>query len=298
MIATDLQAQEVLVAECLSTHGRGLRQIGWGHWELALPPDEVHRAIARIQEDWLLLEVPLLSGQARQASRQALEFELLNRNAQLAGLAKFARESSDGGISVHAEIPLAAGFDVQRAIERSLHGLGTALINSNRSPHQAMSAGPEPVASESALSAEAKANCEEAGWATQDHDGGRLSITLDTRGEYYQAVFDPCSIIGGHRLLVELAAAEAYSPVCQRPLAVLLLTTTRAVRMVRAIAGQRDARTTLGLEVSLMDSVGATALDCSLSALSVACDLCGREVRALQLEHLAQFYVMSQCLSL
>jgi hypothetical protein len=102
-----------------------------------------------------------------------------------------------------------------------------------------------------------------------------------TNGKFYQAtvVHDESK----HEAKVDLlSTGDLANAVSRLAVGVLLLSTGTVVRLARPVARVRGNAQGLGFAVELSPTPTAEELDHALSALSVACDTCGREVEALK----------------
>ena len=97
---------------------------------------------------------------------------------------------------------------------------------------------------------------------------------------------------GGERVLsLELVRSTGLSPHCRRAIALFLLGLTGRIRMVRGALTRHEPEA-VRLEVVLpQPALTAGELDLALEALSAACRLGSREVRALAQEPLARIYL-------
>ena len=71
---------------------------------------------------------------------------------------------------------------------------------------------------------------------------------------------------------------------CRQALAVALLTICGIIRMARATARENDGQAAARFEVVFSNAPCSGELVHALAALSVACRLCGKEVKVLQEE--------------
>ena len=124
--------------------------------------------------------------------------------------------------------------------------------------------------------------CADIDWRTTALAPRELTADLKvTNGKFYQAIV----VHDGSRreATVDLLSTDDLaSAVSQLAVRVLLLSTGTFVRLARPVARARGSAHGLGFAVDLSSAPTADELDHALSALSVACDTCGRELEALK----------------
>ena len=131
--------------------------------------------------------------------------------------------------------------------------------------------------------------CTNAGWKINEQADGPLRIELADPSGFYQAEY--LGEGSGTRFSVPIASAQTPSEESLNAIALTLLRTGAMTRLLRpAIERSTDSIVAL-LEVRLGSNPSAEALDDSLSALSLAVRLCGREVQALADPVLARTYL-------
>jgi len=169
-----------------------------------------------------------------------------------------------------------------------LAGQGPALGDG---PPQVSPVLPENAAASGAL--DLSALCREAGWPFTERDGGRLAVELETAPSagFHQALVQALPGEAGVGISVDLQVMPDLSSVSREALGLFLLTATGALRMPRAIARLAGEHATVGFEVRLGRAADAFAVGLALGACSVACDMCGPEVKVLQNERLARAYL-------
>ena len=311
MSATALASRGFGVPEVLRDCGLTLVAAGPQRWSVALP-EALRETEVRLEAGWLFFDSPPPDGAGRRSA-----WELLQANPSLAGPAKFALEPGRE-LRLKAELPV---DDVShlasraRAVCRGFTNAGAVVARPRMEPRGAVpgSVGPEsatefagggevgpesasappgePVPTGSSARESFGALCEEAGWSFTERSRERLMVALDVPGAFYQASVEPFS---GDSVLIsaELARLDVVTALGRRALSYLLLNACGLVRLARATAVVReDGPTSIGFEVRLELPLSAVELDHSLSSLSAAARLCGREVKALCVERLATAYL-------
>ncbi len=135
--------------------------------------------------------------------------------------------------------------------------------------------------------------CAEAGWPAKAH-GDEVMIPLEVDNAFFQAVVHR----DGHGQLVlhvEVGRVSAVSDVCRRAIELLQRMIARGVSMVRTGTRNMGGIISCYLEVAVPIAVRPVQWAEALSALSVACDLCWREVEALREDEIARAYLNAQC---
>lgn len=273
---------------------------GPGRWRVSLGNGAPVKATLRLDEDWLCGEAAVRSRRARRTCGGADRlWRLLRTEGRLTGGAKYVwLPSADGGrVRARAEVPLLVGTDgtLERRLIDACAGLRAAVKPYRRKRGTGRAADPPDLfngeADEEAheVAADLPTLCSEAGWPFVERTGGRLAVELETGRGFYQAMVE--AVDGTVRWGVELASLESPAPVCRRALGVLLLTANGLVRLARAAGRDDSGRVGVGFEVVLGRPVSAGEFGHALSALSVATQLCGREVQILRDSDLASTYL-------
>jgi hypothetical protein len=196
---------------------------------------------------------------------------------------------------LRAEVPLDDGIDLSGRLHEVFAGMSQALMQLHGEEAGKQSKIPDedkreyPVDDALNLSA----LLDEAGWPHSERTTGRLAAELETRGDYYQAIIE-AKPKGGILISAELMRAESLSDQGRDALAALLLRASAIVRMASASAGESDDGYHAQFEIYFPSTPAVVELGHSLSALSVACALCGREARALEHEPIAREYLARQ----
>lgn len=267
----------VAVTEALGGYGLNVRATDPKEWQLSMAN---RKGVARIDDGWLVLEFPPPRGRAPSPLR------ILERNAELSGNTKYVLLADDS-VRLRAEVPIeeayvrgAAGIAAQA--REAVADLASALGASTPSVTSMIDAPGDAGGENGASSFDPKTLCNEVDWPHSERSSGRLHVDLDVvGGAFYQAAVER----NGGRIVqrVELVAEGdvATESLTGLAIAALLLTVSGAVRMVRAVSWESGSGQTWGFEVQLPETTTVATFAHGLSALSVACGLCGREVRAL-----------------
>lgn len=245
------------------------------------------RGNAYLAADWLVFDFPPRRG--RKASH------LLARNAGLTGNAKHVLQGDS--VRLRAEVPqdepATLGVDeLGVLVTRAGEGLSFALgIDSAGSM---AAAAPDAVCTDEDASPQQNHPslselCAEAGWTFSERSQDRIQVDLQVSDDaFYQASLERRA--DGLRLSVDPNRGDPPTDAIARlAVATLLLSITGSIRMVSAVSRtpdadanpDPDAEPALLLQVDLPATPSWVVLAHGLSALSIACDLGSREVRAL-----------------
>lgn len=290
----DVQVDERSIAAAIGRCASSAKQVGAGRWQFALTNGATLHAEASMEQDWLLLDAAMPKPPAGPAADDAPgAWDLLLRNAALAGGAKFVFLPRRRAAHVRAEIPLDVRATIARRLRRACRGCKAALgeyrghtAHKGPSRRRASAKRPGPKDKDGALAE----LCTAAGWDFAERAPGVLTVELDVPGDAYHALLARRT---GRRVAVavELASCSRPSEATRLALGLMLLTASGMVRMARAAAEAVEGRTATRFEAVLHHTPAPGELAHALSALSVACRLCGREARTLQDETVAQRYL-------
>jgi hypothetical protein len=275
---------EARVEDALSTAAANIVCISSGEWRLSLANGCDVPAYARIVDGWLELTTALPPASILEPD----PLSWLRFNARLDGSARVARTLDTKTLQLRTDLHIEGGTDLDERVTAACEEVTAAL-------HLLEGAGEElmrpsldgPVTTLSKEDAERL--CTEAGWPCTVRAAEDLGLNIEMPAGIFGVRLES-SNARSTRLVVELTHLNEQSAGSQRAIAVLLLVLSSAVRSVRGVIVEREGVTIAGI-ASALESVTAQALDRSLSALSVACQLAGREVRGLHDERLAAEYL-------
>jgi hypothetical protein len=119
-------------------------------------------------------------------------------------------------------------------------------------------------------------------------------VTLEVSQGFYQAMV--ATTPTGLRISADLGEVRSSLPITQEALARLLLGACGHLRLVRGILTENvNAPSTIRFEVVLEDNPSSADLTHALSALSLACESCGKEATVLiENPEVAQLYLAQQ----
>jgi hypothetical protein len=131
--------------------------------------------------------------------------------------------------------------------------------------------------------------CTECGWPYKRLMNGDLQIDLETRAGSFRGLLES-SCTSGDRLVVQLAELTSPPTASDVAIARLAMALSATVRTVKSALIEREGAPVLAV-TSPLHRRRVEALEQAASALAVACQIAGREVRALKDEQLAARYL-------
>jgi hypothetical protein len=292
------RAREVAIAESLRKCAPLVERVGQGEWNFILNNGSALLVGASICEHWLQLDAPL--GNAV-ADRQDA-WRLLKLNQGLGGLSKLALLPQHGpkpgqtALRVRAEIPLDEDVDLGRRLHEACAGLKSAAGRLHGEEKEELTRAYSLVTPEGAereSESELRSLCEETGWKFTERTPRKLAVDLETRNGFYQAIVEE-HVGGAITVSVEVASNTAFGEKSKRAIGTLLLRASAEVRLVRAVVSEGGEGAQASFEALFQTSPCAAELGHALSALAVACGLCGGAAEAMQDEVVAGNYLAAQ----
>jgi hypothetical protein len=260
-----------MVAESLVMRAADVEPGGVGRWRLSLRGDAAAAVAvdARLDDDWLHLSASLQFGMLEPPG------ELLRRNAELRGGAKFARIGTTGTpeVQLRTEVPLDdEQLLVHQRIAEACAGFESALAVGGSG------SGCLPASARAGEPPDLQTLLAESGWPAGQRADRSLSVNLGVPDAFFQAEIETRA--GATSFAVGLAMIEDAASVCREALALLLFRAAAVVRMARPVLASDGGAPRF--EVVLAGAPSAAEVGHALSALAVACRLFGREVEVVQ----------------
>jgi hypothetical protein len=155
--------------------------------------------------------------------------------------------------------------------------------------------GAQSVEAQSVEASDLRGLCEETGWKFTQRAAGKLAVDLETRSGFYQALVEERGN-GAVSAIVDFAAGTSFGEESKRAIGALLLRASGVVRMARAVVKEEGEgeSAAAGFEALFQTRPSAAELCHALSALAVACGLCGQATLAMQDEFVAENYLAAQ----
>jgi hypothetical protein len=286
-----------VIGESLHKCASLVEEVGPGAWDFVLNNGSMLLVTARADEQWLHLDAPVADERSGTRQRQDAKYDawqLLKLNCGLGGLSKVALMPGQSTPRVRAEIPLDEEVDLARRLREACAGLKTAAgkLHGEKTREQ-IAVRPASGATDEESSAVLKRLCEESGWKFTERSGPTLAVDLETRSGFYQAQVAE-QFGGAISLTAELTAAAAPSEQSKQAIAGMLLRASGLVKLSRATIKETEAGATASFEVLFQTPPCAAEFGHGLSALAVACGLCGHAGEAMWDEVVARHYLAAQ----
>jgi hypothetical protein len=215
----------------------------------------------------------------------ALE-DAMQCNKKLAGGVKLAMNSLISGIHLRTDIVIVEEQQLIERLEWALEGFheGNRLLLASDFPD-------EQATPQTAANADIDELLRESSWHCTKRGPNHYSVELDAQAAPPAGIWINGSNL---ELSVELLRCGAPADASRHALALFLLTTTSALRMVRAYAARAEDRESIGLQVSLPSSAASAEIDHALAALSIAYRMCAREAAVLLQAAAAHHYLAAR----
>lgn len=291
--------RESRIFESLKQCAPSARELGGGRWSFALANGKSFGVTARAVEEWLMLYAPLTD----RVERGQL-WDLIRLNATLDGPTKFVLMPDNRSVHLRADIPLldeedfegeqenTRDDDLTRRVLEACAAMKSAFRRfrgKNEGDHRDSSSPLDSEAEAGGGAEDLKRRCEDSGWAFVERSAGKLVFDLEARGGFYQATVEQQR--AGAHVSVELARWEALGELSRQALAALLLKTGGRLKLARPSVDENEAHVAARFEIRFGAMPAPVELKHALSALSIACTLCGREARVIQDEVIARDYL-------
>jgi hypothetical protein len=282
----------VVVGEALGKCAPLVESAGRGEWNFILNNGSMLLVTARSDGDWLHLDAPL--GEATAAAAGGGDaWRLLKLNQGLGGLSKLALTRGPQGLRARAEIPLDEDVDLQRRLREACAGLKAAAGRLHGEGKVAAAKASSLSGAQGGEASELRGLCAESGWKFTERAAGKMAVDLETRSGFYQAIVEERGG-GAVSAAVEFAAGATFGEESKRAIGALLLRASGVVRMARAVVKEEGEGAGAGFEALFQTRPSAAELCHALSALAVACGLCGQATLAMRDEFVAGNYLAAQ----
>jgi hypothetical protein len=246
-----------------------------GNCSWQLPPRDAARCrvTAKLETDWLVL----LAEDEANLFADASPWNLLQRNSNLPGMAKFAHPPN-GDLQLRGELPLLDGANLTERIRETCAGFEAAISLYEFSQ-------PQPVPESSRNKFDLKSLCTETGWPFIERGPDKLLVELEAADNFWQAALMQSE--PGISLSCELAAFNSKATDSRDAAAEFLLSACGALRFARAAVSADVAK----LEIIFAAPPCAAEISSALESLSVGVQLCGEEIKTLQDPAIARRYL-------
>ena len=247
---------------------------GQGKWVFG-GVDEGKQINAQIGAGWLTLDCKLGQGLS-----EIDPWAKLQKHREFGSNVRYAVDRHDGELHLRSDLPLKSkaggNKEMEGSIDRFCLAFTEALNGSNGQDSEAEAGEIEPG------EIDLKEYCHEAGWAYAERAGGELSVKLEVKRAPFRAILSSNND-GDVCMKVKLIKHPSdVDEVNHRAVGLLLLLSCGVVRSVRAVvSSQASDESVAGFEVCVPHLNSCDELNEGLSALSVACNVCGAEAELL-----------------
>jgi hypothetical protein len=290
-VSYQTRTRELVIGESLQKCASLVETTGPKSWNFILNNGRMLLVAAHADDRWLHLRAQLESDAAARVDA----WKLLHLNHQL-GSGSFALARGEQTPHLRAEIALDEEVNLTLRLQEACAGLKAgveSLYTEKTKEHVKLNRGVSADETARQANSELLRLCEESGWPFDEKTATKFVFELEAGDGFYQAAVEEQGE-GSVVVAVELARDEPFSEWSRRAVGLMLLRACGVVRFARAAVKERSERATALFEVVFPSLPGVVELNHALSALSVACRLCGREVRAMQDERIARNYLAAQ----
>jgi len=284
MIDTKTSALSDRVQWALAKCAEPIEPCGPDQWDLSLKNGSVLPCRATLNDQWLHLDVDIDQYRSTLQPNEHRAWSWLLRNGTLPSGVKYALDAHSR-LRIRAETPLPDDgheFDLCGRIATVWEGLevASAAIHDPATNRGEQRSGIAWEKEGDRAACDLRRLCEEAGWPFTERAEEKLAVTLDASGDFWQALVERRT--DGIRVAAPVGAPAMASDEVRNSIAVLLLTLNGVLRFARAAGDEQKGQVAAHLEALLPHFPFAEELGHALSAISVGCRLCGREVEVLQ----------------
>lgn len=274
--------------------GLSIAEQGERSWTLR-PAGSRLTMTAFLDGDWLRFQAPLAGGRIHGLALPACAWELLERAADLC-FAKIATPKNADQAQLAAEVPLDADLPLARAIAQiaaAFVGASAAIRGSQRTADPARANDAADVEATAVITgADLAQVCSAAQWAFNQRPDGRLAVPLESRAGFHEAIVE--HTVRGVRARLDVPLEGELTEASRQAIGSVLLVVAGLHRMVRTAVDTVGDPPAAVLEVALGDAPTPELVAHALAALSLACDRCAREVKALTDDSLAKQYLAAR----
>lgn len=283
--------QEVDVRDELMRHSKAVRPTGRSSWKATPHADGAEDIHVRKMDGWFALNSELTGQTAHLAKNAEGAWNCLVANRDFSGGAMFVIQPETGKLEAAAEILSAEEEpDWELRLGEAFHGVtqasrwqpGLKVLDGNADPDVCL---------------DLADLCQSAGWTGNERADGSVAVSLESQ--------ESVLLGNGGLALVEhdadrgvvvraemlSAKVEEMTPQTRLAIARMLLKAGCMVLLARPVAWESDSRIKAGFEVALGSAATPGRLSAALGALSVAWQVCGREVHALAFQAIAEAFL-------
>lgn len=288
--------QEVDVRDGLLRHAKAVRPTGRSSWKATPRGDGAGEFHVRKMDGWLVLNAELSDAVAHLAKDAQGAWDCLRANRAFSGGAMIVFQPETGRLEAAAEILWS-----EDEADWEVH-LAAAFQGMTQAGHWRPLEELVETAAESDASLNLAELCQTAGWPGNERADGSVAVSLESQesvllGNGGLALVEHDAARGVIARVEMLATKDTeMTPQIRLAVARMLLKAGGLVRFARPVTWESDSRVSdsrvkAGFEVVLGSAATPGRLTAALSALSVAWQLCGREVHALAFQAIAEAFL-------
>lgn len=259
-----------------------VKRLGPGRWEFLLNSEHDLPGSMSLDDDWIAFEILT---PPQKAALTSDPWQIALANANLVGVSRLSFSAEDQSLILRADIPMTRKL-APDSLVKAFDDLTLALdrLSGSKSP------GTKIIERPNYLPPDVRQTCEEHGWNITERQDRTLLIDLASGDAFHQARVG-FSDSGGITLAADVIRMDEPSKVSKAAIGSLLGRVSAVIRMVRPCVARSDERYVVRLEAALPRMPAEHDIHEGLSALSVACRMCGRELEILRDEHFAGEYL-------
>ncbi len=281
------------VITALSEVTGGIRGEGPGRWIFRARSEQPLEITAQVEPAWVLMDAPLQGWDGPRWLQPGRLGRLLRANAGLRGGVKFAVAGRRRAARLRAEVPTGDESDPKDTLRNVCLGFEDALAHLCGSKPAPSSDKPESwdPADSGCSRARLASLCAEAGWEVLERPDGVVAVRLGVEEGFHQATVGNADS-GSLSVWAELAVRDSWPSESWQALGAFLLQACAHLKTVRPAVRTLDSgEAAAGFEVVPGPGAGPEGLGRAFSALSAACNLTRKEVRALREEEVGKAYL-------
>ena len=228
-------------------------------------------------------------------------WDALGLNAAADGVARVILRPGDTTVALRADVPLAADEDPKPQLAAACDDLRRLAGEIERGAVDSSIDGDASSATHAQVTTspgghagvDFAALLTESGWPFVQRASNRLAVDLGLP-DWFQQAFITAGAGRRHRVRATVAVIESPTAATRDAIGILLLTVSAVVRTVRGGRLDQDGESTLCFDAPLAEFPAATDVDAALGAVAMACQMAGREARALIDERIARAYLAAR----
>lgn len=280
------------IIDALNVSDPVFKKAGNNKWNFSLNHGCLLNGTVRNEDSWILFDAYLPPGSLKEFELVDILTNLLISNRQLPGNVKWVI-TREGILRLRAEIPVRRKIEDDKIFQEIIQGLQFGWEQYRQGftpdPESLSSSNEEPVTDD--VREYLRQACADKHWQVSERAGGETYVNLEVSGVFQQASF--LKFGGQIHIYTTFGKWEYGGDLSLKALSSLLLSVGGFVRQVRPSAFKNEECGSYIpiFEVALYESPPAAEISGALSALSVACNLCAREMPLMRNKAVAGEYL-------